>query len=66
VGKTEEEVRQELDAAGMSGAALNALLPHKGLDAALNALLPHKVFAGNRPTNSLVYEKLTPRTLGSL
>lgn len=25
-----------------------------------------QVFAGNRPTNSLVFEKLTPRTLGAL
>jgi glucose-6-phosphate isomerase len=29
-------------------------------------LAPHKVFAGNRPTNSLVMEKLTPRILGSM
>lgn len=28
-GKTEEEVRKELDAAGLAGPALNALLPHK-------------------------------------
>jgi glucose-6-phosphate isomerase len=30
------------------------------------ALLPHKVFEGNRPTNSILFRKLTPRTLGSL
>ena len=29
-------------------------------------LLSHKVFEGNRPTNSLLYRRLTPRTLGSL
>ena len=29
-------------------------------------LLPFKVFAGNKPTNTLLIRKLTPRTLGSL
>ena len=29
-------------------------------------LLPHKVFPGNRPTNSIMYQKLTPATLGAL
>jgi glucose-6-phosphate isomerase len=29
-------------------------------------LLPHKTFPGNRPTNSLLFEKLDPKTLGSL
>jgi len=52
-GKTESEVRTELEAAGMGGAELEKLLPHK-------------VFAGNRPTNSIMFQKLTPRTLGSL
>ena len=52
-GKTAEEARQELQAAGLS-------------DTAIGALLPHKVFPGNRPTNSLVYPKLTPRMLGTL
>ena len=28
--------------------------------------MPHKVFPGNRPTNSILFRKLTPRTLGSL
>jgi glucose-6-phosphate isomerase len=32
----------------------------------LEALLPHKVFPGNRPSSTLLYRKLTPRTLGSL
>ena len=27
---------------------------------------PHKVFKGNRPTNSIMYHKLTPRILGNL
>ncbi len=52
-GKTAEEVQAELTAAGMSGAQLEQLVPHK-------------VFAGNKPTNSIMFQKLTPRTLGSL
>jgi glucose-6-phosphate isomerase len=51
-GKSADEVRAEL-AADMS-------------DAELEALLPHKVFPGNKPSNSLMFQKLTPRTLGSL
>jgi glucose-6-phosphate isomerase len=52
-GKTEDEVQAELAASGMGKAEINELLPHK-------------VFPGNRPTNSLLYRKLTPRTLGRL
>ena len=52
-GKTEQEVRAELQAEGLNGDALEALLPHK-------------VFPGNKPTNSILFQKLTPRTLGSL
>jgi glucose-6-phosphate isomerase len=52
-GKTESEVRAELAAQGLSGPALEALVPHK-------------VFTGNRPTNSILIKRLTPRTLGSL
>ncbi|MEK6756167.1 MAG: glucose-6-phosphate isomerase [Bacteroidota bacterium] len=52
-GKTEAEARQELRGSGIPGADLERLLPHK-------------VFPGNRPTNSIVFNKLTPRTLGSL
>ena len=29
-------------------------------------LVPHRVFEGNRPTNTILAEKLTPATLGSL
>ncbi|MDE1162562.1 MAG: glucose-6-phosphate isomerase [Acidobacteriaceae bacterium] len=29
-------------------------------------LIPHKVFEGNRPSNTILAEKLTPRLLGSL
>jgi glucose-6-phosphate isomerase len=52
-GKTESEVRAELSASGMHAAEIEKLLPHK-------------VFEGNRPTNSLLFQKVTPETLGSL
>ncbi|MDP2786022.1 MAG: glucose-6-phosphate isomerase [Sulfurimicrobium sp.] len=52
-GKNEAEARAELEQAGMSGAALERLLPHK-------------VFPGNKPTNTLLFRKLTPHTLGAL
>jgi glucose-6-phosphate isomerase len=35
-------------------------------EGATEALAPHKTFEGNRPTNTLVAESLTPRTLGAL
>jgi len=53
LGKTADEARAELKSSGMSGEALEALVPHK-------------VFEGNRPTNSLLFTKLTPYTLGAL
>nr|MDJ0805184.1 glucose-6-phosphate isomerase [Desulfobacterales bacterium] len=52
-GQTPDEVRATLAQDGKS-------------DAEIAALLPHKVFAGNRPTNSILFRQLTPRTLGSL
>jgi glucose-6-phosphate isomerase len=52
-GKTAEEVRREMQAAGMD-------------ENAIDTLFPHKVFEGNKPTNSILFEKLTPRTLGKL
>ncbi|MFH1810713.1 MAG: glucose-6-phosphate isomerase [Pseudomonadota bacterium] len=52
-GKTSEEARAELEKSGLHGEALNALLPHK-------------VFEGNRPTTSILFKKLDPRTLGRL
>uniref|UniRef100_A0A672ZJG8 Glucose-6-phosphate isomerase n=1 Tax=Sphaeramia orbicularis TaxID=375764 RepID=A0A672ZJG8_9TELE len=52
-GKTTEEARKELEASGQSGEALEKILPHK-------------VFQGNRPTNSIIFKKLTPYTLGAL
>lgn len=52
-GKTAEEVRDALSKTAMDA------------DAA-ERLLPHKVFEGNRPTNSILFEELGPRTLGTL
>jgi len=37
-----------------------------GADAENEALRKSKVFEGNRPTNSILFQKLTPRTLGAL
>ena len=53
LGKTSEEARAELTAQGLQGEALDALLPHK-------------VFPGNKPTNTLLFDKLDPHTLGML
>jgi glucose-6-phosphate isomerase len=52
-GKTAAEARAELEASGMEAVAIETLLPHK-------------VFAGNKPTNSIMFDLLTPRTLGRL
>ncbi len=42
-------------------------LRDEGRDAAtIRRLASHKTFDGNRPTNSILFRKLTPRTLGSL
>jgi glucose-6-phosphate isomerase len=52
-GKTYDEVVAELRASGMS-------------DEKIKMHAPFRVFQGNRPTNSILFGKLTPRTLGSL
>ncbi|MFW6276911.1 MAG: glucose-6-phosphate isomerase, partial [Bacteroidota bacterium] len=52
-GKSEEEAEKELINNGLSGESLENLLPHK-------------VFEGNKPTNSILYNKLTPGVLGSI
>jgi glucose-6-phosphate isomerase len=52
-GKTADEVRVELRQSGITGAELERLVPAK-------------TFAGNRPSNSILVEQITPRTLGSL
>ena len=52
-GKTLEEATAELEA--------------KGMDAkSVKALAPHKVFEGNRPSNTILYQKLDPFALGRL
>ena len=50
---------------GKSGDEARRELAHLPLEEA-EALLPHKVFPGNRPTNTIVFRKLTPRVLGQL
>ena len=52
-GKNEEEVRRELQAQGMSAEQIDQLTPHK-------------VFSGNRPSNTVLMEALTPASLGAL
>lgn len=52
-GRTDEEVLAELKSSGMS-------------DEQMKFLAPFKTFLGNIPTNSILFRKLTPRTLGSL
>jgi glucose-6-phosphate isomerase len=52
-GKTSDEVRKELASSKLSSEDLEKLVPQK-------------VFAGNKPTNSFFFQKLTPKTLGSL
>jgi len=52
---------------GKTEAEAQAELAGQGLDAdAIAALLPHKVFEGNRPTVSILYQRLTPFALGRL
>ncbi|KAJ8303334.1 hypothetical protein KUTeg_019730 [Tegillarca granosa] len=52
-GKTKDEAREELSKSGLS-------------QSDLEHILPHKVFEGNRPSNSILFQKLTPFTLGML
>ncbi len=52
-GKTGAEAKEELRKAGASAAEAKALAPHK-------------TFLGNRPTNSILLKKITPRALGAL
>lgn len=52
-GKTEDVVRAELEAAGKTAEEIEFLLPFK-------------VFEGNIPTNSVLFDTLTPEVLGSL
>jgi glucose-6-phosphate isomerase len=52
-GKTEAEARAELEAMSMDTARVETLTPHRA-------------FPGNRPTTTILLERITPRTLGSL
>lgn len=53
VGKQESEIRQELE--------------HKDFSSEeIKLLTAHKVIPGNRPSNSITMEKLTPKTVGAL
>jgi len=52
-GKTEDEARKEM---------VDQTLDDEEID----ALLPHRVFPGNRPSNTVLMESLTPATLGAL
>lgn len=52
-GKTAEEVKADLTKAGVTGEYMEMLLPHK-------------VFTGNRPTTSILLNKMTPFNLGFL
>ncbi|NOI68309.1 glucose-6-phosphate isomerase [Vibrio sp. 99-8-1] len=52
-GKTKQQVEAEFAAAG------------KSLEE-VKELVPFKVFEGNRPTNSILVKKITPRVLGNL
>jgi len=52
---------------GISAEEVRADLTAQGLDAAaIERLIPHKVHQGNRPTNTLLLDRLDPRTLGAL
>ncbi|MEJ2108496.1 MAG: glucose-6-phosphate isomerase [Acidobacteriota bacterium] len=52
-GRTLEEAVRELQEEGKD-------------ESMIQLLAPHKTFEGNRPTNSILFRKLTPRTLGCL
>jgi glucose-6-phosphate isomerase len=52
-GKTIDEVREDLQGQGLSVSEIERLAPHK-------------TFPGNRPSNTILMEYLTPATLGAL
>jgi len=52
-GRTREEARQEMQQQGLSKTQIEKLLPYR-------------TFPGNRPTNTLLFQTLDPKTLGSL
>lgn len=52
-GKNELEVTDELKAYGLN-------------ERQIKQLLPHKIFPGNKPSSSIILQKLDPKTLGTL
>ncbi len=52
-GKTADELKAEL-------------IKESKTENEINNILPHKVFEGNKPTNTILIDKLTPHTLGML
>jgi glucose-6-phosphate isomerase len=52
-GRNAAEARAEMLEQGLSGEELERLLPHR-------------IFEGNKPSTTILFRKVTPRTLGSL
>lgn len=52
-GKREDEVAEEMTSQNRDRTTIEKLVPHR-------------VFKGNKPTNSILFKQLTPRSLGSL
>lgn len=52
-GRNAAEARAEMLEQGLSGEELDRLLPHR-------------IFEGNKPSTTILFRKVTPRTLGSL
>ena len=53
LGKTYDEARAEIEKQGFEGEDIESFIPQK-------------TFEGNRPTSSILFQKLTPKTLGQL
>ncbi len=53
LGKTYDEARAEIEKQGFEGEDIESFIPQK-------------TFEGNRPTSSILFPKLTPKTLGQL
>jgi glucose-6-phosphate isomerase len=52
---------------GKTSGEVEAELQEKGLSTdEINKLLPFKIFEGNKPTNTILIERLTPESLGAL
>lgn len=53
LGKTYDEARSEIEKQGYEGEDIESFIPQK-------------TFEGNRPTSSILFKKLTPKTLGQV